>query len=174
MRVADLRSKLNTNALTAGATTSGSPVEHGVVTAQQRSTFVGAGPRFGVQGDTPLGGSWSFDWLAGVAVLFGERTGQVNSTTVTTLVAGGTNTTSVVANSSDSAAVFNADAEAGLSYWVNPNLKITAGYRYDEYFKALKTFSVTTTSLSPSGVVITSSNIDRSFSGPTSRLTSKF
>jgi Legionella pneumophila major outer membrane protein precursor len=87
VRVADLRSKLNTNAQTVG-TTSGSPIEHGVVTAVQRSTFVGAGPRFGVQGNTPLGGSWSFDWLAGAAVLFGERSGQVNSTTVTTLGAG--------------------------------------------------------------------------------------
>jgi Legionella pneumophila major outer membrane protein precursor len=173
VRVADLRSKLNTNAQTVG-TTSGSPIEHGVVTAVQRSTFVGAGPRFGVQGNTPLGGSWSFDWLAGAAVLFGERSGQVNSTTVTTLGAGGTVTAALAANSSDSPAVFNADAEAGISYWVNPNLKITAGYRYDEYFKALKTFSVTTTSLGTNGVSITSSNIDRSYSGPVVRLTSKF
>ena len=34
---------------------------------------------FGVHGDTPLGGSWSFDWLAGAAVLFGERSGEVNA-----------------------------------------------------------------------------------------------
>ncbi|MGB8631651.1 MAG: hypothetical protein WCD69_20095, partial [Xanthobacteraceae bacterium] len=60
------------------------------------------------------------------------------------------------------------------SYWINPNLKITASYRYDEYFKALKTFSASTTNLGPNGVVVTSPNIDRSYSGPMLRLTSKF
>jgi hypothetical protein len=56
VRVADLRSKLNINAQTVGISASGSTVTHGNLTAQEKSTFVGAGPRFGVQGDTPLGG----------------------------------------------------------------------------------------------------------------------
>jgi hypothetical protein len=166
VRVADLRSKLNINAQTVGISASGSTVTHGNLTAQEKSTFVGAGPRFGVQGDTPLGGQWSFDWLAGAAVLFGERGVQENATVVN-----GTNPPPTAANASNSAAVFNADAEAGISYWFTPNLKITASYRYDEYFKALKTLSAL---VGPAGTAITSSNIDRSYSGPMLRLTSKF
>ena len=111
VRVADLRSKLNIN----GTTTASS----GVVNAQQKSRFVGAGPRLGVQGNTPLGGQWSFDWLAGAAVLFGQRTDTFDATDT---AAGGI---PITGNSSDSGTIFNADAKAGLSYWINPNLKIT-------------------------------------------------
>jgi len=78
------------------------------------------------------------------------------------------------ANASDSPAIFNADAETGLSYWINPNLKITASYRYDEYFRALKALSVASTNLGVDGPVFVSSNIDRLCSGPLLRLTSKF
>jgi len=53
---------------------------HDVFNAQTKSTFLGVGPRLGVVGETPLGGGWSFDWLAGVAVLFGERTVQRTAT----------------------------------------------------------------------------------------------
>jgi hypothetical protein len=162
VRVVDLRSKLNTSGNFVSATTSGSIVGAGAFSTQQKSTFVGAGPRFGVQGGVPLGGSLSFDWLAGAAVLFGERNVQLISSQAS------------VSDVSDSAAVFNADAEAGLSYWINPNLKITASYRYDEYFKALKTLSVASTTLVVNGPVFLSSNIDRSYSGPMLRLTSKF
>ena len=130
---------------------------------------MGAGPRFGVQGDIPLGNQWSIDWLAGAAVLFGERT----VTTSSTITAGGVTTPGLVGNASDSPAIFNADAQAGISYWFTPNVKITASYRYDEYFKALKTFSVASTNLGPGGPVLVASNIDRSFSGPMLRLTTK-
>ncbi len=44
-----------------------------------RKNPLGAGPRFGVQGDIPVGYQWSIDWLTGAAVLFGER--QVSTTT---------------------------------------------------------------------------------------------
>jgi hypothetical protein len=88
-------------------------------------------------GDIPLGGQWSIDRLAGAAV-FGERTGTFNSTTATT-AAGVTTVTTNIGNSSDSPAIFNANAEVGLSYWFSPTMKITASYRYDEYFRALKT-----------------------------------
>ena len=72
---------------------------------------------------------------------------------------------------SDSA--FNVDAQAGLSYWFSPTTKISVGYRFDEYFKALKTLTASSafTTVCPT---ITSSNLNRSFSGPTVRLTSKF
>ena len=69
------------------------------------------GRALGVQGDIPLGGQWSIDWLAGAAVLFGERSVQVTSTST-----GTAGSTTLVANASDSPAIFNVDAEAGLSY----------------------------------------------------------
>jgi hypothetical protein len=158
VRVVDLRAKLNSNGTFAS---SGSPVSHGAFSTQEKSTFVGAGPRFGVQGDIPLGNQWSIDWGAGAAVLFGERTVTVTGTTT-------------VANATDSPAIFNVDAQAGLSYWFTPNVKITASYRFDEYFRALKNVTVASTTLGVNGPVFLSSNIDRSFSGPMLRLTTKF
>jgi hypothetical protein len=79
--VADLRSKLTSNAnftaKTFTATSHGataSSINKGTFSAQEKATFVGAGPRFGVQGDIPLGGQWSIDWLAGAAVLLASVT----------------------------------------------------------------------------------------------------
>ncbi len=121
----------------------------------QRSTFVGAGPRFGLQGEVPLGSQWSFDWLAGAAVPYGERNLTASATV------GGV--TIPLQASSDSRAIFNVDAQAGLSYWINPNLKLTAGYRFDGYFRALKT-------LNSAGNVV---DVDRFYNGPMVRLTWK-
>jgi len=168
VRVADLRAKLNASGSFVSATSTGTI--NGNFASRERSTFVGAGPRFGLQGDIPLGGQWSIDWLAGAAVLFGERNVQFNSTQTI----GGVVVITTGANAADSPAFFNADAEAGLSYWFNPNLKITASYRYDEYFKALKTLTVASTSLGVNGPVFVFSNIDRIYSGPMLRLTSTF
>ena len=58
VRVADLRSKLNANRLFTAHGVGGA----GTSTAapfndQQKSTFLGAGPRLGVVGETPLGGN---------------------------------------------------------------------------------------------------------------------
>ena len=73
---------------------------------------------------------------------------------------------------SDSPAVFNVDAQVGLSYWITPNMKITASYRFDDYFKALKVLQ--SAQLVGTTLVTTTSNIDRSFSGPMVRLTFKY
>jgi hypothetical protein len=143
----------------------------GPFSAVERSTFIGAGPRFGLQGEVPLGGQWSFDWLAGVAVLFGERnltqsasaSGTVSSTTLGVTTTGPA-TVSTAQFASDTRAVFNVDAQAGLSYWISPAMKITASYRFDGYFKALKTFNA-------AGNV---TEIDRFYNGPMLRLTTKF
>jgi hypothetical protein len=89
--------------------------------------------------------------------LFGERSLQITAT------AGGV---PFAANASDTPAVFNVDAQAGLSYWFNPTMKITASYRFDGYFKALKTLNATSAT--------STSNIDRFYNGPTLRLTATF
>jgi len=133
LRVTDLRAKL-----TASGTLQTTSAVVGVFSTQQNATFVGAGPRLGVEGSTPLGGGWSIDWLAGAAVLFGERhSSQLQFSSVPT-----PNTTGQII--SDTPAVFNVDAQAGLSYWFSPNLKITASYRVDAYFNALKTIKTGT------------------------------
>lgn len=66
--------------------------------------------------------------------------------------------------SSDTAAVFNVDAQAGLSYWFSPSTKISASYRFDGYFHALR-------ATGPTSQVV---NVDRFYNGPMLRLTSKF
>jgi len=119
--VADLRSKLTTNG-NFNSEINGAPTASGPFSAQEKSTFLGAGPRLGVVGNTPLGGAWSFDWLAGAAVLFGERRLQRQASAATPTV------TVISLTNSDSAAVFNLDAEAGLSYWLNANMKVTASF----------------------------------------------
>jgi hypothetical protein len=163
VRVADLRSKLTGNGNFAGTElTAGNVMVDGLVSNEQKSSFLGVGPRFGVEGDTPLGGAWSIDWLAGAAVLFGER--KLESATTASVTIPVVKSVTINQNFSDQAAIFNVDAQAGLSYSFNPSLKITANYRFDGYFKALKTFDT-------NGNVV---NVDRFYSGPMLRLTSKF
>jgi opacity protein-like surface antigen len=129
----------------------------GAFAFEQTSKFMGGGPRVGLDGTVPLGGAWTFDWLGGVAVLFGVRSLDV-ATTGNAAAFGifplGLN---------DDCAIFNLDAQAGLSYWFTPNVKVTASYRFDGYWGALKTVNA-------AGAIV---NADRFFSGPMLRLTIK-
>jgi hypothetical protein len=126
---------------------------------EQQSRFAAGGPRVGVSGTVPLGGSgWAIDYLGGIAGLYGARS--------LTASAGGT-AAPFGFNSfgtSDHAVVFNLDAEAGLAYWLTQSLKITAAYRFDGYWGAVKTIDV-------NGSV---TNEDRFYFGPTVRLTGNF
>jgi hypothetical protein len=100
-----------------------------------------------------------------VAVLFGERHSSQVSTTI--LHPGGVTVVSFPGQASeDTTAVFNVDGQAGLSYWLSPNLKITASYRVDAYFSALKTIKPGTSTFS--------TNADQIYNGPMLRLTSSF
>jgi hypothetical protein len=51
--------------------------------------------------------------------------------------------------------------QAGLSYWFSPTMKISASYRFDGYFRALKTFG-------SAGNITT---VDRFYNGPVLGLT---
>ena len=165
VRVADLRAKLTTNggfATTAHLCFIGC-IPFGTVAGnfseQQKSTFLGVGPRLGVEGETPLAGHWSVDWQGGVAVLFGKRSlNQTFSAAATATVA------SITQSSSSRAAVFNPDGQIGLSYSFNPNFKLTASYRVDAYFNALRT-------IDSAGNIV---NADRIYHGPMLRLTTQF
>lgn len=129
----------------------------GAFTFQQDSRFVGGGPRVGLEGNTPLGHGWDLDWLGGVAVLFGSRSLTVNTTGSAANF--GINAFGI----SDDAVVFNLDAQAGLSYWLTPNVKLSGSYRFDGYWGALKTIAA-------DGTI---ANQNRFFSGPMVRLTVK-
>jgi hypothetical protein len=164
LRAVDLRARLTASG-TANTAGTGVPNSNFPFSVQQDATFVGAGPRFGVEGSTPLSAGWSIDWLAGAAVLVGERhTSQVQVTNPTAL-GGATLLTGQAIE--QTTAVFNVDAQAGLSYWISPNLKISASYRVDAYFSALKTIKAGT-------ATNTFTNVDQIYNGPMARVTWKY
>ncbi len=140
-------------------------------TLNQRSSFFGAGPRVGVEGFVPLGGGWAFDYLGDAAILFGSQKLTSTSTVTTTispaflaiLAGGGTNTATTVRDQRF-AAVFNTDLQLGVSYWINPNVRISASYRLDAYFNA---FSAT---FDPN----IKDTISRYIHGPRLRVTAQF
>ena len=110
----------------------------------QRASFIGAGPRIGVEGAVPLAGSWAFDYLGDVAVLFGNQKVVSSSSSsiaispaiLGALVGGGTNFTST---SELFSTALSADLQVGVSYWVTPNVKVSGSYRID----ALMMFNTT-------------------------------
>jgi hypothetical protein len=165
IRVAELSSKLSANEAFIGSF-SGATSVHGNISYYQRSRFLGIGPRIGIDGSVPLGGSWTFDYLGDAAVLFGQR--KFDSTITPALLYDGTTTPVVVlsglpnmSSTSSTVAVFNLDAQAGISYWFTPNYKLTASYRFDGYWNALREYDV-------NGNVV---NVDRFFHGPMLRFT---
>lgn len=125
--------------------------------AEWNSHFFGVGPRVGVTQDVPLIESWSFDYGAGIAVLFGSRSFNANGSS-----SGGV---SFSQNMSAVVGVFNADGWAALSYWFTPNVKISGGIRGDFYNAPLVTYNVSTGALQ---------NLDRFYWEPFVRLTTSW
>jgi Legionella pneumophila major outer membrane protein precursor len=140
-----------------------------------RSSFLGAGPRIGIDGSVPFAGNWSFDYQGDAAALFGYQrlvnTQVGNSVTVPVflnqlglvgLLGGGG---SFVASATDQrfATVFNADIQLGISYWMTQNLKLSASYRLDAYFNVLNQTFATSSQTS-----------DRYIHGPRFAVTAQF
>ncbi|MDF3813127.1 MULTISPECIES: Lpg1974 family pore-forming outer membrane protein [Rhodopseudomonas] len=113
------------------------------IATQTRSSFLGAGPRIGVEGSVPLAGSWAFDYAGDAAVLFGYQrlTSTATSNTVLTPailgLLGGAGSSVTFTTDQHFATVFNADLQVGVSYWMTPNVKLSASYRLDAYFNVL-------------------------------------
>jgi hypothetical protein len=106
--------------------------------AQQESKFLGAGPRFGVEGGASLGRGWTFDYLGDVAVLMGTQRYQLSQTYENVFLPPGFLAPTPSFNASQKfAAVFNTDLQVGVSYWMSPAAKISLSYRLDAYFNAL-------------------------------------
>ena len=99
--------------------------------------------------------------MGGVAVLVGER--HTSQTTFPTPIGGGVFAPFISgAAIGNTTAIFNVDGQAG--YWFSPNMKITASYRVDAYFSALKTLKPGTSSIFR--------DVDQIYNGPMLRLTS--
>ena len=111
----------------------------------QRSSFLGAGPRAGIEGSVPFAGNWAFDYLGDIAVLFGNQRLVNTSTLISTIdppilaALGGIGGGNTFNRTTDQrfATVFNADIQIGVSYWMTQNLKLSASYRLDAYFNVL-------------------------------------
>jgi hypothetical protein len=109
-----------------------------------RSSFLGAGPRIGVEGSVPLAGGWAFDYLGDAAALFGNQklvstasnTFSISPAFLIGVFGPGNNTTTTTINQRF-ATVFNADIQLGVSYWMTQNVKLSASYRLDAFFGVL-------------------------------------
>lgn len=127
-----------------------------------RARFLGAGPMVGLQGSVPFAGNWSFDYLGDAAILFGTQ--QSTSTTLTTVAIspaflgalgggigfGGGFPGIATATSQQFAYVFSGDIQAGVSYWVTPNLKVGASYRLDALINVGNETSIAANGITPS------------------------
>src|SRR5262249_56445635 len=91
--------------------------------ADVRRSFLGAGPRMGIDGSVPLVGGWTLDYKADGAWLFGNT--KIDSDTssgvsvvvppaVAIVVAGIPNSTLWTKQIN----VVNADVQAGIGYWI--------------------------------------------------------
>ncbi len=135
----------------------------------QQSKFLGAGPRFGIDGSAPIGMGWTFDYLGDIAALFGTQKFQRTSSFDNPIFLN--NPVSAVPPFIDATqkfgAVFNSDIQLGVSYWISQNLKISASYRLDAFFNVLTTLDVKNdpTRLQP---------IDRYIHGPRLAVTGQF
>ena len=133
----------------------------------ERSRFIGVGPRQAIEGSFPLGGPWAVDYMGGLAVLFGQRQLDINGTAVSSSAFFGFGPTAQFpfhTRITESTSVFNADASAALSYWFTRQAKLSVGFQFDGYWNPLKTVSTNN--------VIT--DVGRFYYGPFVRLAGQF
>jgi hypothetical protein len=179
VRVVNLTSDLTTPATFAFALSdpmaaAGDPTsetENASSVTTQKSSFLGAGPRVGVEGSVPFG-KFSFDYAADAAWLIGDARINSESTANVSIVSlplgtGETLSESGITSGSTyqkTVSVYNGDFLVGLSYWFTPAFKITLDYRLDAYFSPLRTYDI-------NGAVV---SLDRYYQGPEIALTAKF
>jgi Legionella pneumophila major outer membrane protein precursor len=190
IRLANLNSDLSQNASLSTCSPSGcAPASSSaLLSADERSSFLGVGPRVALEGSYPLANSgWAIDWMGGAAALVGSRQLDIsgNATCTTSASAGSpgvacASTASVLGSNpfsssalltglfstqiSNLAPVLNADVSVALSYAFSPATAFSVGFRFDGYWNALKTSN-------SAGQLV---NQDRLYYGPFARLTSRF
>lgn len=130
----------------------------------QSNKWTGYGPRVAIEGNAPLSGPWSVDYMVGLAGLFGTQSiNQTGANPSNLGFACATGCAATVSSSSNNV-VFNADAMLGLAYAITPYAKLALNYRADYYANAVRTVSST-------GAF---SNTERLYHGANLRLTYKY
>src|ERR1700730_1336770 len=99
--------------------------------------------------------------MGGIAALFGDQKLTMSGSGVSSFGAESSRLVTFQTESTSNKAVFNADASAALAYWFTPRAKLSAGFRFDGYWKALRTFDANANFV----------NVDRFYYGPFLRLT---
>jgi hypothetical protein len=138
-------------------------------TANVRRTFLGAGPRVGIDGSVPLVGGWTLDYKADGAWLFGNT--KIDSDTTSSfsvvvppiaIVAAGIPSSLLWSKQIN---VVNADVQAGIGYWITPYMKFAVSYRVDAFLDPLRAAPDDT---------LPARSIDRVYHGPKATLTARF
>jgi hypothetical protein len=132
-------------------------------------SFLGIGPRVGLEGSVPLGGAWTLDYKGDAALLFGNTKIDTDSVTSFSIVS----PSIIIAISgipsssywTKSITVWNADVQAGIGYWITPNWKISASYRLDVFIDPLRA--------SPDDA-LPAQSIDRYYHGPKLTMTGRW
>lgn len=139
-----------------------------------RASFLGAGPVVGITGSIPFAGKWSFDYTGDAGVLFGTQQSDSTATTafsatpaILNLLVGGLGNGGNNVNTTTTerfATVFSGDIQAGVSYWVTPNVKVGASYRLDALINLQNQRAAAVTNITP----------DRYTHGPRLTVTGQF
>ncbi len=133
-----------------------------------RNSFLGAGPRVGLEGAVPFAGNWSFDYLGDAAILFGTQKSATtqSSNTVSNggILFGGGNNFSNAFTNERFGMVFSADVQVGVSYWMTQNVKVGVSYRLDAMINVQNQDNTAVTNLTP----------DRYTHGPRLAVTGQF
>jgi Legionella pneumophila major outer membrane protein precursor len=172
LRIAEVAARVETDT-TANITAAIGAVALTVNAANNRThlrSFLGAGPRAGIEGSIPLFGGLTFDYSGDGAVLFGNTKIDTNASSsfsiaappVFVLAVNGINSS---ATWSKQITVLNADIQGGIGYWITPYMKFALSYRLDAYFDALRSTPDDT---------LPGQSIDRFYHGPKATLTGRF
>jgi hypothetical protein len=133
-------------------------------------SFLGAGPRIGIEGEVPLFYGWTLDYKGDAAILFGNTkidSDAVSSFNLAVPPAFFLGISGIGSSSywSKSIYVWNFDVQAGIGYWITPNWKVAVSYRVDAFFDALRQ--------TPDDA-LPAQSVDRYFHGPRVALTGRW
>jgi hypothetical protein len=131
-------------------------------------SFLGAGPRLGIEGEFPLWANWVLDYKGDAAILFGNTKISADSNfAISAAGPGFAFSANFPFNSywSKPIYVWNFDMQAGIGWWVTPNWKMSASYRVDVFLDALRQ--------NPDDL-LPAQSIDRYFHGPKLTLTGRW
>jgi hypothetical protein len=178
-RVAELKSDIDatTNLVIVGDPGAGNFTASVPLSQIDRRSFLGAGPRIGLEGSVPFWGALTFDYSGNAALLFGNTkysTGQVLGFNLNIPTAFAVGLNGVPLNQvswSAPTTVYNFDVEGGIGWWFTPGLKLAVSYRVDAFVNALRVWpddGVTNPAIGPGRTM------DRFYHGPKATLTARF